>query len=256
LLYAVPCQAKIIHVDADANGMGDGTSWADAYNYLQNALITVWPGDEIHVAEGIYTPDLLSPPPPLLPMTWINSQSAEVALIDRTATFQLKNGVVIKGGYAGYGEADSNARDIDLYETILSGDIGIPDDNSDNSYHVVTGSGTDETAVLDGFTITGGNANSLNPHDQGGGMFSQRGHPTLANCTFIGNSAKRAAGMYNERSRPILTNCTFSSNSAGHTGGGMVNLEGSNAELLNCKFIDNQAGSRGAQYTIIIAAQQ
>ena len=61
-------------------------------------------------------------------------------------TFQLLDGVTIKGGYAGYGDV----RDVEIYETILSGD--------NNRYHVVTGSGTGATAVLDGFTVTGGNA--------------------------------------------------------------------------------------------------
>jgi hypothetical protein len=43
--------------------------------------------------------------------------------LDRTATFQLKNGVVIKGGYASFGQPDPDARDPNIYETILSGDL-------------------------------------------------------------------------------------------------------------------------------------
>ncbi|MHC4346802.1 MAG: hypothetical protein ACYSUP_19210, partial [Planctomycetota bacterium] len=82
--------------------------------------------------------------------------------LDRTATFQLKNGVLIKGGYAGFGEPDPNSRDIEVYETILSGDIGFVGYNFDNSFHIVTSSYTDSTAVLDGFIITAGNANELN----------------------------------------------------------------------------------------------
>ena len=121
-------------------------------------------------------------------------EASAVTLANETATFQLKNGVVIMGGYAGFGEPDPDARDIELYKTILSGDIGIPCDNSDNSYHVVTGSGTDETAVLDGFTITAGNANG---HD-GGGMFNLDGSPTVMNCIFTDNSTEsRGGGMHN-----------------------------------------------------------
>jgi len=44
---------------------------------------------------------------------------------DRGATFQLINGVVIKGGYAGAGEHDPDARYIDLYKTVLSGDLTV-----------------------------------------------------------------------------------------------------------------------------------
>ncbi|MHC4440854.1 MAG: hypothetical protein ACYS3S_26190, partial [Planctomycetota bacterium] len=47
---------------------------------------------------------------------------------DRTVAFQLKKGVTLRGGYAGFGEPDPNAREISLYETILSGDLN-GDDN-------------------------------------------------------------------------------------------------------------------------------
>jgi hypothetical protein len=94
---ASTCPAKVIHVDADAAGANDGSSWADAYNYLQDALMFAAAGDEICVAQGVYRPDefVLSRRPNL----------------GREETFQLKNGVTLKGGYAGFGEPDPNARD-------------------------------------------------------------------------------------------------------------------------------------------------
>ncbi len=90
---------RTIYVDADASGANDGSSWADAYNYLQDALADANSSDkpvEIWVAQGIYKPD----------------QGAGITLGDRTATFQLINGVTIKGGYAGFGEPSPNAREI------------------------------------------------------------------------------------------------------------------------------------------------
>ena len=165
------------------------------------------------------------------------------------ATFQLVNGVVIKGGYAGLGEPDPNARDIDTYETILSGDI-VGDDEpnfvkyDENSYHVVTGSGCDETAVLDGFTITAGNANDDYPsvYSCGGGIYNYFGSPTLNSCTFSGNSASRdGGGMFNsEQSNPTLTNCTFTENSTIYDGGAMCNRT-SSPTITNCTFINNSA---------------
>ncbi len=135
------CLGSIIVVDASATGNNDGSNWADAYTQLQSALAVASSGDEIRVAKGVYKPAGISG--------------------DRTATFQLLNGVTIKGGYAGSSSPDPNTRDIDAYETILSGDLNGDDDansanNSENSYHIVTGGGTDATAILDGFTITGG----------------------------------------------------------------------------------------------------
>jgi parallel beta-helix repeat protein len=253
----------ILYVDVDAAGANDGSCWADAFNYLQDALTVAWNGDEIWVSEGIYKPD----------------EGVGITPGDRTATFQLKNGITIKGSYAGFGEPDPNARDIELYETILSGDLlgnDGPDfaNNGENSYHVVTGSGTNATAVLDGFTITAGNANQDYPSPYrlgggmynytgsptltnskfrgnsghaGGGMFNKDSSPTLLNCTFSGNSTSRVvfnengAGMHNDNSHPKLTNCTFDRNSATDHGGGMFNTRNSEPMLVNCRFSDNRA---------------
>jgi hypothetical protein len=173
-------RGQIIYVDTDANGANDGSSWADAYNYLQDALAAAGSGDEVRVAEGIYTPDSNSAIP--------NGSG------DRTATFQLISGVTMEGGYAGFGEPDPNERDPDLYETVLSGDLNGDDgpdfvNNGENSYHVVTGSGTDETAMLDGCTIIAG--------------YSETG------TIFLG---KTGAGMLNHNGSPVVTNCTFRDN--------------------------------------------
>ena len=79
---------KVIYVDDDAAGAGDGTSWADAYVFLQDALADANEADkpvEIKVAQGIYKPD----------------QGAAIMPGDRHASFHLISGVTIKGGYAG-----------------------------------------------------------------------------------------------------------------------------------------------------------
>jgi hypothetical protein len=223
------------YVDADATlGANNGMSWADAFIHLQDALDAARSTPSIagiYVAQGTYRPD----------------QGAGVTSGDRTATFDLINGVTITGGYAGYGEPDPNARDIDAYQTILSGDLSGDDqpdfvNNGENSYHVVTGSGTEPNAILDGFTITGGNADI-----SGGGMYNSYGSPTVTNCTFIANSAdKKGGGMYNVAdSNTTVNNCIFTGNSAGDSGGGMYNYNYSNPILTNCTFIANLATSGG-----------
>ena len=242
LVICTPCEGKIIYVETGAPGANDGSSWADAYNDLQDALADANTAEkpvEILVAQGIYKPD----------------EGATMTLEDRSESFQLINGVSIFGGYAGIGEVDSDARDIDLYETILSGDLGDNDVNSpddpegeagrgENSYQVVTGSGTDETAVLDGFTITGGNANVFTNRN-GGGLLNEYGSPQIFNCTFSENSAQYyGGGIYNYHSNPILVNCTFTRNSAGADGGGIYNYRG-DTNLNNCTFIDNKSNSTG-----------
>ena len=74
-------------------------------------------------------------------------------------------------------------------------------------------------------------------------MYNWGRSPTLANCTFSGNSATWAGGgMYSEggESNPTLTNCTFSGNVA-ITGGGVCNSEGDPA-FTNCT-LDGDIGT-------------
>ena len=218
-------QADIIYVDADAAGANDGSSWDDAYNYLRDALNAAVAADEIQVARGAYKPD----------------QGAGITAGDRYATFQIVTAVTIKGGYAGFGETNPDARNVELYETILTGDLTGNDgmnfaDNTENSYHVVTGSGTDATAVLDGFTITAGNANGMGIYRYGSGVYNDQGSQTLTNCTLKNNWASSAAGggMYNTGSTPTLTNCAFT----GNWPDGMDNYD-SSPTLTGCIFSGN-----------------
>jgi hypothetical protein len=229
VMASTAAMGKIIYVDADVNGENNGSSWADAFNYLQDALASVYSGDEIRVAQGIYKPD----------------QGIGILPGDRTATFQLKNGVVIKGGYAGFSEPAPDARDIKQYKTILSGDIGIVSGFLDNCYHVVNGSDTDTTTILDGFTISGGNAdvsNYTDPYSTGGGMYNNSGNPTVTNCTFLRNSALwNGGGMNNYNSNPTIMNCAFYENSAVGNDGGAMNNDNSSPTIINCRFIGNLA---------------
>ncbi|GAI41518.1 unnamed protein product, partial [marine sediment metagenome] len=198
--------------------------------------------EEIRVAQGTYKPDQRV-------MTTRGGLQVRVSG-DRTATFQLINGVAIKGSYGGFGEADPDARDIELYETILSGDLNDNDgpnftNNGDNSYHVVTGSGTNATAMLDGFSVSAGNANGSNPTNKGGGMYCELGSPTISNCTFSGNSGQSdGGGMYNSQSSPSVTNCMFIANWAA-SGGGMRNRNYSSPTVSNCRFSENSVSSNG-----------
>jgi hypothetical protein len=240
LFLVAPCNAGTIFVDVDAHGANNGTSWADAYNYLQDALHdakTAVKPIEIRIAQGTYTPDSCSAVPG--------------GTGNRATTFRLINGVAIKGGYAGFGQPDPNARNIDLYKTILSGDLTGNDwpnftNNNENSYHVVMGNGTNDTALLDGFTITAGNADE---GIYGGGMLTVTGSPTLSNCTFIGNrSTNYGGGMYNQNSNPAISQCTFIGNSttnAQSSGGGIHNHTNSSPSIDHCTFNDNLANIGG-----------
>ena len=210
----------ILYVKQSATG--DCSSWADACD-LQTALAYSALEYEIWVAEGTYTPTTGA---------------------DRTATFQLKPDVAIYGGFPDTGDPTWADRDWVGNPTTLSGDIGTVNVNTDNSYHVVTGSGVDATAILDGFTITGGNANGADSANIGAGMYIEGGSPKLNNVTFRTNTAEFGGGMYNINSSPTLTNVIFSNNTASSEGGGMANYE-SDPLLTNVTFSDNFANNGG-----------
>ena len=235
-------QAKTIYVDEDANGNNNGTNWINAYPCLQNALADAVYGDEIRVANGTYKPD-----------QYAIMRGDHIQIIssgDWTETFQLIEGVTIKGGYAGYGEPNPDIRDLEQYECILSGDLNGDDDLEftniwDNSYHVVTASRIKRIAVLDGFTIIGGNADGPFPYDNGAGIYNVEGNPTVINCKLIGNfTTGKGGGIFNDNSEPAMLNCLFNGNLSNAFGGGMYNLN-SNPTLNNCIFSENYAGVGG-----------
>ncbi|MHC4752483.1 MAG: right-handed parallel beta-helix repeat-containing protein [Planctomycetota bacterium] len=253
LLLATLCTSavgKTIYVEKNATGANDGSSWADAYNFLQDALADAKSAEkpiEVWVTEGTYTPDSNSVDP--------NGTGK------REATFGLINGVSIYGGFPS-GGTEFEKRDPNLNETILSGDLDGDDvtvndpcdllnepSRAENSYHVVTGEDVNEIAVLDGLTIKAGNANGPSYYSQqrGGGIYIYYGTPTVNNCTFSENSANEGGGIYSFGGSPTATNCTFEGNWAGTLGGGICNIQSGKipTNLTNCTFKGNGAGSRG-----------
>jgi hypothetical protein len=248
LTVCVAAEGKIIYVDDDAVGLNDGSSWTNAYNYLQDALADASSTEkpvEIHVAQGIYKPDC----------------GVGFIVGNRFATFSLENGVVLRGGFAGFAEPDPNSRGIEKYKTILSGDLAgndidiidpcdlqlfyTPPSRTDNSITVLTCKNIDQTAILDGFTVSSGcwTGETFPGTGFGAGMHNSASSPTLLDCTFTGNicSGYGSAGIHNiNGSNPILVNCTFEIN----YGCGMGNL-GSNPEVIDCKFINNFGLSNG-----------
>ena len=236
ILYSNPYISEIFYVDDSATGTNNGTSWENAFNYLQDALSAADYGDEIRIAQGTYKPD----------------QGANVTSGNRAATFQLKNGVTIKGGYAGFSTPDPELRNIELYETILSGDLAGNDSpvatadllteptRSENSYNVIIVYNADDSLTLSGLTISGGTGNGTEwPYDRAGGaLLAANVTCIIENCSFKNNSTTESGGAIScNSSSPKFIDCIFSQNLASNGPGS--HCSNSSVSFSNCTFQAN-----------------
>lgn len=218
---------KVIYVDRSATGPSpNGSTWHRAFRNIQDALAGAAAGDEIRIADGTYRPD----------------QGDGQTPGDRTASFDIPDGVTLRGGYAGHGAANPDARNIATYPTILSGDLNDDDlwgilNRDDNSYHVVTVRGS---ARLDGLTIAHGQADGPYPHHSGGGILIQAGDPVIVNCTIRGNTAVFGGGIAALGGSPYVANCKLSGNRALLYGGALYNQD-SITTLASCLMTGNSA---------------
>ena len=234
----------IIYVDDDAPLGGDGATWDTAYRYLQDALNAAGGAADVLVAGGVYTPD--------------RAETLFIAAGDRSAAFELRSGVRLFGGYAGLADPEHpDIRDVELYASVLHGDLAGNDqpgfiNNEENSYNVLTALGVDDTAVLDGFTVTGGAAEgACCLHDRGGGLYVEEGSPVVVDCAFLENFGAAGAAIYVNAGGLVLADCDFENNvSVG--GGAGVYYYNADAELTDCTFADNVtlAGLGGAVVSV------
>ncbi|MDA9245470.1 T9SS type A sorting domain-containing protein, partial [Polaribacter sp.] len=194
------------------------SSWSDAYTDLQPALDAAAENAEIRVAAGTYYP------------TEIPDETPVDSNNKREKAFHFNKDLVLKGSY----NPETDTQDF-TNRSILSGDIDDDDDvitgsgstliiekNTDNAYHVLITADLTAAAQIEGFMITGGNANGF-------GSISYIGK------TFFKNSS---GGMYNYSSSPSIVNSTFSENSA-PTGGGIRNSNSSAPTIYNSVFYGN-----------------
>jgi len=233
------------YVKPTASGSNNGLSWQDAFTQLNSALSTAQAGDEIWVAQGTYYP---------------------TSDADRSKSFTPPSGIKLYGGFTG-SETDINQRDWQANPTILSGDIGIPGDSTDNSYNVVYMLQPDSTTVLDGFVVAYGQADNLamSAHNRdrfvcGGGLYMESGNwdafATIQHCRFYKNNAYSQGGgvMLNGaltgRMAPRFIDCIFESNYAEDFGGGGLSRYGGSGiergeEFKGCTFVKNSTNNRG-----------
>ena len=205
--------SKEVYVNAISDDGGDGTSWANAFNNLQDAIASADSGDTLKIAEGVYKP---------------------TSGMDRLATFNLKGGISLSGGYAGNG---SDERDREKYITILSGDLQGNDNEimemdestrSDNSIHVVSAIDFEQQSSVVDLVITGGNANMYDLDSTlgyGAGVYCINANLYL-NCVLEKNtSEKTGCALFSRNSVISMQGCRLTGNFAGYWNSAIGTIE-------------------------------
>ncbi|MBC7873553.1 MAG: T9SS type A sorting domain-containing protein [Ferruginibacter sp.] len=242
----IDSKAAIRYITPSGAGSMNGTTWASAFpgSSLQLAISSSLPGDEVWVMTGSYF---------------------TTATNNRNIYFSMQNGVAVYGSFNGT-ETNLSQRSFSCgFTSILSAEIGVPG-NADNSYHVISNSSVNNTAVLDGFIIRDGRADfDLTGNDNrslGGGMINVGSNgglasPTIRNCLFTNNTALFGGGIFNHgqnagNASPVISNCIFMLNTATGGGGGIDNFgyNGTASPVItNSIFYMNTATDRaGAMY--------
>ncbi len=220
------CDVYTVFVNVFAAASPDGLSWDSAFTSVQEG---------IDLANNACNVASLA----TVCQVWVSQGTYFIYLTAPEDTVVLMPEVDVYGGFSAV-ETALDQRDWVANVTILDGHNST---STAQVYHVVTGS---NDAIIDGFTITGGNADgttSLN--DRGGGMLNSFSSPTVVNCAFENNYAVTYGGaVFNTTNAAVFVNCNFTSNTTPNWGGGIFN-SASTTTLTSCVFMGNTAGLRG-----------
>jgi hypothetical protein len=225
IAQAAAAQGSRYYVDASASGANDGSSWTNAFTDLGPALALAVANDEVWVAAGTYRPSTTG---------------------NRSDIFAVL-GAKVYGGFAGTEISLANRAGL-FDQTILSGDLNGDDgpgfaNTSDNSFHVV-----DLSGELDGFTISGGNAENA---DGGAILIGIFVSATVENCVLQRNQADGNGGAVWSYQGELSTfrRCTFLGNRAGGRGGAAyADSMDWGATFENCRFLGNVAAHGGGAF--------
>jgi predicted outer membrane repeat protein len=210
------------YVDSSVVTSGDGQTWRSAFKTLTEAInLLSYCIDTIHVAKGTYYPAGTQ-----------NSANRDIA-------FTINGRDIIL--YGGYPSGGGNVRNVDVNPVILSGDIGIAKDNTDNSYHIMVLTNTmipTKRMVIDGFTFRGGNASGLGNTDYYGNSFSR-------------SDGAAIAAVIRSKTDVVLAHCKFENNSAEGDGGAVYTTDTDSLKISHCTFDKNQSNNGGAIYAFL-----
>lgn len=240
-------QSDIVYVKADATGGNDGSNWENALTDLQDALVSPCDTSQhVWVAKGVYLP------------TQDN---------DPDISFAVPDSIQLYGGFVGNEPIGYNKalRNFQTNESLLSGDIGVQNDSTDNTFHVVITTSVSNKTLIDGFKIAYGYARSIGSQSGGGWLntviseISRVSSPVLRNCTFYRNTAFNGGAFSNEllssnfNMEPLFEYCLFNQNYGTGAGGAFINLSLNPTAIAGpvfnyCDFVANDGDDRAGAF--------
>ncbi|SDZ82870.1 Por secretion system C-terminal sorting domain-containing protein [Arachidicoccus rhizosphaerae] len=260
LVPAVPDADGIVYVDSTAAANGDGSNWKKALRYLSNATESARENTaikEVHIAKGTYYPT--------------GQQNAKY----QDSTFIIsRSNLKLLGGYPNGG----GVRNTETNGTILSGDIGVQEDYTDNVGCVLSIQNIPETdsLLVDGLTIANGNITPANFKEDysriasGVTILNSFANTVLNHCKIVDNHSVFCSGIavisYSEQgdgdnlklADPQILNCLIQHNKVildadqanyGYEYGSSFWNANAKPYVYNCSFLENQGFIGGANFS-------
>ena len=226
----------------------DGTSWATAFDKLEDAIDAASVGDEIWVGFGEY-----APPVEIVP---------NGATMDTTNTFFIDKDLKLYGGFVGVSETSIDQRNPLFNPTILNADI-LDNDiinrtdtlREDNGHHVLyLAENTTDQTLIDGFVIWRGHAiTTATAFDQsaykGGGIFCTGGSPTIKNCVINECHALTGGAIFiqaSDEGSVVIEDCDIDRNAASLDGSGIFVSGVDSMTIINTKISRNKSVQNAA----------
>jgi len=275
--FALACLAILMHpLPAESDTLRVGPGGDDGYRNLVDAIDAAADGDEIVVADGLYTGrnnrDLYFNGKVIVLRSAngpanciIDCQENDPAFVfDCESPKAVLQGFTFTNGANDDGGAiEINQRAPIIRDCIFRANYAAQDGGA---IHIGPACGDvtlinchfyDNEARDDGGALAKQGAGTLllyrclfasnQGRDNGGAVFCRDGEVTVVACAFHGNVARSTgAGMYNRENEPIIVNSIFSGNHAHDFGGGLYNRQtDTSPRLLHCTFYGNIAGLEG-----------